>query len=178
MYMCEIKNLNEMAFTIPPLSLPLSCPPCTRGLGTGGDAWSFVDLILLVPNEQGHPPSLPPRGPGGGRGRGEECDSRGQSDQYNCDWPAPRHYLHDQNGGCVRVWRCAGLQLSQHSLHCNNYCLRFRNTSHAIHVHVPLMSVAVFSDTEFHSTPSPVCSPQPLSQCAVSLLKWWTTDWW
>ena len=62
------------------ITLPLSCPLCTRGLGTGGDACSFVGLILLVPNEQGHPPSLPLRGPGGGRGRGEECDSRGQSD--------------------------------------------------------------------------------------------------
>ena len=47
--------------------------------------WSLVDLILLGPDEQGNPPSLPLHGPGGGRGRGEERDSRGQSDQYNCD---------------------------------------------------------------------------------------------
>ena len=112
--------------------LPLSCPLCTRRLDRGGDTWSLVDLILLVPNKQGNPPSLPLCDPGGGRGRGEERDSRGQSDPYNCDWPAPRHYLHDQNSGRVRVWRCAGLQLSQHSLHCNNCCLRFSNTSHAI----------------------------------------------
>ena len=58
---------------LPPLSSH-SCSICTRRCRSRAP-WTYMDFPLLVPINQGHPPSLPPHDLGGGRWRGENCDS-------------------------------------------------------------------------------------------------------
>ena len=49
-----------------------SCSICTRRCNSR-TSWIYMGFPLLVPINQGHPPSLPPHDLGGGWWRGEEC---------------------------------------------------------------------------------------------------------